>query len=456
MNNHIRTSLIPNGLLLALTFAPVGRAQHIHEQPPAATEPKNAESHDHHHHHGPDAGNEASPNQSTGFLFGLGSGTSVNPASWPMPMLMQTKGNWNLMWMGQAFLVGTQQSGPRGGDKVYSANWGMLAAARNVGRGSLMLRGMVSLDPLTVTGKQYPLLFQSGETANGKPIVDGQHPHDFLMEMSIHYARPITEKTMVNFYYAPVGDAALGPIAFPHRASAMELPQATLGHHWQDATHIANNVVTAGVTYRKFRLEASGFRGKEPNENRWNIDMGPIDSWSSRLTWQPGRNWVAQVSAGRLRRPETTHQDDVVRSTASVHYTKPVRGTLGWSSSLIWARNYKTIGRYATTAVLAETVVPVSRKNLLTGRFEWSQRDELFEYDHDLAHRIFDQTGKRAHNVAAYTVGYTREIGSAGPLQAAAGFNVSAYSIASTLKPYYGSSPYGVSVFLRFRLNRTE
>jgi hypothetical protein len=177
----------------------------------------------------------------------------------------------------------------------------------------------VSLDPLTVTGKQYPLLFQSGETANGKPIVDGQHPHDLLMELSLHYAHPIGEKAMLNLYYAPVGDTALGPIAFPHRASAMELPQATLGHHWQDATHIANNVVIAGMTRGKFRWEASGFRGKEPNENRWNIDMGPIDSWSSRLTWQPARNWVAQVSAGRIRRPETTHEDDVVRSTASVH-----------------------------------------------------------------------------------------------------------------------------------------
>ncbi|MDX2154278.1 MAG: hypothetical protein SFV54_26290 [Bryobacteraceae bacterium] len=108
---------------------------------------------------------------------------------------------------------------------------------------------------------------------------------------------------MINLYYAPVGDVALGPVAFPHRASAMELPQTTLGHHWQDATHIANNVVTGGLTYGKFRIEGSGFRGKEPNENRWNIDMGPIDSWSSRLTWQPGSNWVAQVSAARTSSP---------------------------------------------------------------------------------------------------------------------------------------------------------
>ncbi|MCC7153363.1 MAG: hypothetical protein IT161_02240 [Bryobacterales bacterium] len=441
--------LIGASLLVAVAFTPYGLGQHAGPEVP--------ETHDHQHHQqGSAAASTESPDRSAGLLFGFGSGTSVNPASWAMPMMMHPVSNWNLMWMGQAYLTGTRQSGPRGGGKVYSSNWGMLAAMRSAGRGSLMLRAMISLDPLTVTGKQYPLLFQSGETANGKPIVDGQHPHDFLMELGIHYARPVGEKALINVYYAPVGDAALGPIAFPHRASAMELPQATLGHHWQDSTHIANNVVTAGWTYGKFRLEASGFRGKEPNENRWNIDMGPIDSWSSRLTWQPGRNWAAQVSAGRIRRPETLHPGDVVRSTASVHYTRPVRGALGWSASLIWARNYKTAGRYATNAFLAESVVPVSRKNLLTARFEWSERDELFESDHDLARQIVDATGQRAYNVTAYTLGYTRELGSAGPIQAAAGFNVTTYAIAGALKPYYGSHPYGVNVFLRLRLNRGE
>lgn len=456
MSNPKRLNLIGAGLLLAAAFTQAGYSQHAHEQAAAVEEPQSAERHEHQHHHQEAEAGEPGANRSASFLLGLGSGTSVNPESWRMPMVMQRQGGWDLMWMGQAFVVGTQQSGPRGGDKVYSANWGMLAAVRNVGRGSFMVRGMVSLDPLTITGKRYPLLFQTGETANGEAIVDGQHPHDLLMELSIHYARPIGAKAMFNVYYAPVGDAALGPVAFPHRASAMELPQATLGHHWQDSTHIANNVVTAGMTYGKFRLEASGFRGREPNENRWNIDMGRIDSWSGRLTWRPGRNWAAQASAGRLRRPEITHGDDVVRSTASVHYTRPVRGTQGWSTSMIWARNYKTAGRYATQAALAETVVPVTRKNLLTARAEWSQRDELFEYDHDLAHRIHEQTGKRAHNVGAYTVGYTRELGSAGPVRVAAGFNVTAYSIAKSLKPYYGSAPFGASVFVRFRLDGAE
>jgi hypothetical protein len=435
---------------LALAFTATTLAQHEQHQhgaPPQKEEPPSA--HAHHASHSP-------LNSAGSFLMTQSSGTALQPAAWPMPMVMTNAGKWSLMWMGQAFLVGTQQSGPRGGDKIYSANWGMIGAARQLGRGSLMLRTMVSLDPLTVTKRRYPLLFQTGEAAYGTPLVDAQHPHDLLMELSAQYARPLSERTMFNVYYAPVGDAALGPVAFPHRASALELPQATLAHHWQDATHIANNVLTAGVSWRKLRLEASGFRGKEPNENRWNIDMGSMDSWSGRLAVFPAPKWMAQVSTGRLKRPEQFHADDVVRTTASVHHVEPRAGGNYWASSFIWARNYKTIDKNATHAIVAESVVPVTRRNFITGRFEWSQRDELFEYDHDLAHEIEERTGKNAFRVAAYTVGYTRDVDLVRNLQSGIGFNVTAYSIESALKPYYGDRPWGVNVFLRFRLKASE
>ena len=143
-------------------------------------------------------------------------------------MLMPKLGSWNMMIMGQAYVVDTQQSGPRGGDKFYSPNWGMLSAEHKLGNGSFMLQSMFSLDPATVTHESYPLLFQTGETAYGNPLVDRQHPHDFFMSIGAHYAHPLGEGTMLQLYYAPVGDPALGPVAFPHRASAFELPQATL------------------------------------------------------------------------------------------------------------------------------------------------------------------------------------------------------------------------------------
>jgi hypothetical protein len=371
------------------------------------------------------------------------SGTAFQPQAWPMPMLMTRAGSWSLMWMGQGFAVAAQQGGPRGGDKVYSANWGMLGASHRLGRGTVMLRSMVSLDPLTITNRQYPLLFQSGESAYGRPIVDGQHPHDLIMELSAQYALPVGESGIFNIYYAPVGDAALGPVAYPHRASAMELPQATLSHHWQDSSHIANNLVTAGFTWNKVRLEASGFRGREPNENRWNIDFGKMDSWSTRLSVFPSRNWILQVSGGRLTRPEASHPDDVERITASVEYVMPRPVGNSWATSVIWGQNYKTVEKHRSNAVLVETAAPFKRSNFVTGRFEWSQRDELVE-------------GEHSFNVSAFTAGYTRDIRFFRNIQTGAGVNVSAYVIAPGLKTYYGDHPWGINIFLRFRLKRLE
>jgi len=390
------------------------------------------------------------------FLMGQSSGTGYQPSSWPMPMLMTRVGDWRLTWMGQAYLIGAQQSGPRGGDKVYSSNWGMLGALHRLGRGTLMLRTMISLDPASVTSRRYPLLFQTGESAFGKPIVDGQHPHDLVMELSAQYAHPLSDKGILNIYYAPVGDVALGPVAYPHRASAMELPQATLAHHWQDSTHIANNVLTTGLSYGPVRIEGSGFYGREPLENRWNIDWGGMDSWAGRLSVFPSRHWMAQASAGRLKRPEQFHADDVVRATASVQHVLPRLGGNSLATSLIWARNYKTIEKHATHAIVAETVVPFARKNFITGRFEWSQRDELFDNDLELRERIERETGEHAFPVAAYTIGYTRDVELVRNVQTGIGANITTYMPDNALKPFYGHRPWGVNFFVRFRLRATE
>src|SRR5439155_907168 len=145
------------------------------------------------------------------YLMNMASGTSANPQSWPMPMLASRSGSWDLMFMSQAFLIDTQQSGPSGGDKLYSSNWFMGSAGHAVGKGSLMFQAMLSLDPATITDRRYPLLFQTGETAYGKPLTDAQHPHDFVMNIGVHYARPVGGATMLQLYYAPVGDPALGP-----------------------------------------------------------------------------------------------------------------------------------------------------------------------------------------------------------------------------------------------------
>ena len=401
----------------------------------------------HHHMHGM---GEMNMNPAGMFLMNQASGTSLNPDSWSMPMIMISPGGWNLMFMGQAFLADTQQRGPRGRDKLYSSNYGMFGAEHRAGKGSFMFETMVTLEPAGVTNRRYPELFQTGETAFGKPLTDAQHPHDAIMSMGVHYAYPIGENTFFQIYFAPVGDPALGPVAFPHRASAAELPQAPLSHHLQDSSHIANEVITAAIKHRKIRLEVSGFYGTEPNENRWNIDYGPINSWATRLSYFPAKNWMAQVSVGRLTRPERQEPGDMVRSTASISYTRPSAGG-DWSTSLIWGRDHKTLDKHDLNSYLVESVLPVRNKNFLTGRIELLDRDELFSDDPVLEEKLARAAGS-TFRIGAYTIGYTRDVGTYHNMETGIGANFSTYSLPAAIKPYYGDRPVGVTVYLRVRL----
>ena len=375
------------------------------------------------------------------------SGTSMNPlASTEPSMIMRNAAGWNWMFMGEGFLVETQQASPRGHDKLFSPNWLMIGGEHHLGKGSLMVRLMLSLEPATITSRRYPELFQTGETAYGIPLVDAQHPHNFIMGLSVTYAHDIGRSGLWEIYYAPVGDPALGPVAFPHRASAVDLPQATIGHHWEDATHISYNVATTAFSYKKLRWEASGFHGAEPSENRWIITYGGMDSWSTRVSVLPNNHWLAQFSAGRITHPESTSNGDVVRTTASLHYAKPLRGG-DWSSSIIWGRNHYTDTKQNGDAYTIESVLPVNRKNSLTGRVEIVDKNELFTTVLSLEGRTF--------RIGAYTGGYSREIGTAlKTVQVALGANGTAYSVPSTIAPSYGSHPWGVDVFVRLRLKQ--
>jgi hypothetical protein len=378
------------------------------------------------------------------FLMDLSSGTSMNPPAWPMPMMMHPVASWNAMFMGQAFLNDTQQSGPRGGDKLYSTNWFMANAEHKLGsRGAFQVNLMLSLEPATITGRRYPLLFQTGETAFGIPIADGQHPHNFIMGLGFAYAYALSRDTTLELYAAPVGDPALGPTAYPHRASAMELPQAALSHHAQDSTHISDDVVTAGIAWRAIKLEASGFHGAEPGENRWIIQQGKIDSWSARLWYFPTKHFAAQVSAGRLTHPEALEPGDQFRITSSLQYSKPMQGGT-WSSSLIWGRDHNTASSHNVNSWLAESVVPIHAANFITGRVEVVDKDELFDANPALSGLTF--------RIRAYTLGYTRNVAIFPRLETGIGANISTYSIPDAIKAYYGDRPVGGNIFIRIRL----
>jgi hypothetical protein len=378
-----------------------------------------------------------------------GSGTSAEPASTPVPMLMKAKQKWTLMFHANVFVLDEQQSSPRGGDKFFSTNWFMGMAQRSAGPGVFTARAMLSLEPATITGRQYPLLLQQGETAFGRPIADGQHPHNLFMEIAAIYDLKLGRKGLLSFYAAPVGDPAIGPMAYAHRASAAENPVATLGHHQEDSTHIADDVVTLGLAYRFARIEASGFHGREPDENRWTISHGKIDSWSTRLTLQPGRNWSGQYSYGRIASPEALFpNEDQARMTASIMYDRTFHGS-NWASSLIWGRTKSIQDRSIFNSYALESTLRFRVRNSVWTRIENADRsNELLLGENPLPPNFVERPIGR---VQAYTAGYDRDFDLIPHLETGLGAQVTIYGLGESLKAVYGSHPAGVALFIRLR-----
>jgi len=392
-------------------------------------------------------------------LMQQASGTSRNPESAPQEMIFRKAAGWNLMFHGVLFLADTQQTGPRGADKLFSANWFMGMAEHRVGKGSFVFRTMLSLEPATVTERRYPELFQTGETAFGAPITDGQHPHDLFMEIALEYARPLGEKTMLNFYAAPVGDPALGPVAFPHRASASEIPQAPLGHHLQDSSHIADEVFTLGVKRGIWGFEASGFHGGEPDENRWNFDFGPLDSVSGRVWFRPNDAWEFQASTGFLRHPEELEPGNLVRTTFSGSWFKR-RETDFTAITAGYGVNQKDAGNHSGFFTEATWHTGM---NSVYGRFE-AQQPEISLL---LTDAIIDTAETRALHgtVLALTVGGVRDFLRTRGFELGVGGDVTFYGVPDVLQTGrgfcgttscvlgvgYGSRPVSFHVFFRLR-----
>jgi len=377
------------------------------------------------------------------------SGTDAEPNSTPTEMIMFKKSGWMFMVHGEAFLNELQQTGPRGADKFSSTNWFMPMAQRRLSRGTLTLRTMLSLEPATVSSRRYPELFQQGETAYGLPIVDGQHPHDFFMEIAAIYDYRASEHTLLSVYAAPIGDPAFGPPAYPHRASASEDPVAPLGHHLEDSTHIADDVITVGLTHGSFRIEASGFHGREPDEYRWNIDTGKIDSWSARFTANPGQNWSFQYSIADLTSPEALFPgEDTHRMTASLIYNRPIHKG-NWNSMLLWGRNQSLADGNVGNAYLLESTLRFLDKNNIWTRIENVDRTNELLLGETLLPPNF--TERYFSRVEAYTTGYDREVGHLPHLSTALGAQLTWYGVATVLQPVYGTHPVSVVAFLRIR-----
>ena len=376
------------------------------------------------------------------------SGTDAEPDSTTPPMLMQMKGNWMLMLHGQGAIVEQQQTGPRAHDKFFSVNWFMPMAQRNFSRSELTLRAMLSLEPATISGRYYPELFQQGETAFGKPIIDGQHPHNLFMELAALYDIKISPQTLLNLYIAPVGDPSLGPVAFPHRASAGDNPLAPLGHHLEDSTHIAYEVVTTGVTIHKLRLEGSAFHGREPDENRWHIEVGGLDSWSGRLTVAPFKDLTGQYSIGHLHSPEQLHpQEDVLRQTASVAYHHAWPATT-LDGLVLWGRNH-TIG----TPTNANGYLIEGQALLHSHQAVWT-RIENVDRTTDLLGASAPPEETVIGRVQAYTGGYAYRFLHRSWGTADVGAQATLYDTPTSLRSLYGDHPTGVAAILKFQIGK--
>lgn len=277
-----------------------------------------------------------------------GSGTSWHPDNTPVYAYMRTPSGskWSYMMHYAIYLRYTSQnfnnSDGRGRGQQFGApNWFMGMAQRKVGqRGLFQVRAMLSLDPLTVGNGGYPLLFQTGETYKGQPLIDRQHPHDLVSELSVSYSHAFSKDIDLFGYVGYPGEPALGPPAFMHRISSFNIPDAPLSHHWQDATHILFGVATAGFRYKWAKIEASTFKGREPDENRYNFDKPKFDSYSYRLSVNPSPSLALQFSQGFLTDPEEAHPgENVTRTTASVLHSKGLGPSRYVTSAFVWGRN---------------------------------------------------------------------------------------------------------------------
>jgi hypothetical protein len=368
------------------------------------------------------------------------SGTSWQPASVIRHQWMWARGGWDLMAHGVIFIDYNQAGGPRGSGKAESVNWGMLMEQHRLGSGTILFREMFSAESLTSPHPGFPEIFQTGETYHGEPLVDHQHPHNVFAELAALYTLPLTERVSCELYGGPSAEPALGPVTYIHRASAAELPLAPLGHHLQDSTHTSFGVITTGFILDWVKLEASVFNGREPNEQRWSIQLAALDSWSGRASVAPTRNWTAQYSIGRLEHPEALEPGSQWRQTASVEYNRPWSDG-NWASSIVWGRVHKIETGTNLNSYLAESTVNFKRRNYAFSRLELVDKDELFP----------QAAVHPAYRIGAYTFGGERDLIQNRAWQLGLGADVTFYSKPAALDTSYGSNPVSFQIFLRVR-----
>jgi hypothetical protein len=368
------------------------------------------------------------------------SGTSWQPDASPHGGIHLMAGDW--MLMGHALLNGVfdSQSGPRGDDRSFLSGMVMAMAQRDLGDGTLQLRAMLSPEPL-MGARGYPLLLASGETADGAaPLVDRQHPHDLFMELSASYSLRLSSKASAFLYAGLPGEPAFGPPAFMHRLSILDSPEAPISHHWLDSTHISFGVVTAGLVLDRLKLEASRFNGREPDQHRWNIETGPLDSSALRLSWNPTPNLALQASWAHLTDPEQLAPgENSTRWSASILYTRALGSGGWWSTTLAWGRRSSSHGKLDAFAL--ESAAGLGLWTLFA-RAEHVENDELAGIHHG-----------PAYGVGKVSLGAIRDLRIAPHLRLGLGALYAFDFVPGALGAFYGGNPRGAMAFIRLKID---
>jgi hypothetical protein len=370
------------------------------------------------------------------------SGTAWQPDATPHAGAHVAAGRWALM--GHAMLYGSydRQGGPRGGDKAFLSGMAMGMARRPLGPGRLQLRASLSPDPL-MGRRGYPLLLASGETANGAdPLIDRQHPHDLLMELSASFSLPLSSRSSLFVYAGLPGEPAFGPPPFMHRLSAMNSPEAPISHHWLDSTHISFGIVTAGLVSGDVKLEVSRFNGREPDQRRFDIETGPLDSTAGRFSWNPAPTLSLQASWARLIDPEQLEPgEDQNRWSASAQYNQPLGRRARLATTIAWGR--RSSAHEQLDAFLLESAVARGPWTLFA-RAERTENAEL--------------GGAGNHHGPAYRVGKV-SLGGLHDFRAAPHVRLGvgglwAFNfIPRGLEPSYGGDQEGAMIFLRLAID---
>lgn len=366
------------------------------------------------------------------------SGTAWQPDDSPHAMDHSMHGDWMLMGHAMLNAVCNRQQGPRGDEKAFIAGMAMASARRNFPYGdALTLRGMLSPDPF-MGKKGYPLLLAAGETADGvTPLVDRQHPHELFMELSGTYAHRLDDANSVFLYAALPGEPAFGPPAFMHRSSTIASPEAPITHHWLDSTHISFGVLTAGWVRNAWKLEASRFTGREPDDDRYDIERPRLDSTAIRGSWNPTARWSLQASWADIESPEQLEPEvDETRWSASAIYSVTLANDTRWSTTIAWGRKDPSEGE-STNAVALESAFEPRRDWTLFARVESIE-------SHDLG------PTEEIHTVGKLSVGARRDFRLTDKIRVGIGALYSINSIADELKPSYGGEPDGAMIFLHF------